>query len=68
MRCGNVFVGNNLQGNSSNIGLIFPDTSGAKTVVGDPTVVVDNGAYDCDGEGVIDPNTIVGAGAVLRGT
>ncbi len=65
--CGNVFVGNNLQGNAGNIGLIFPDTSGANTVVSDPTVIVDNGAYDCDGDGVIDPNNIVGAGAVLHG-
>ena len=56
--CGNVFVGNNLQGNGSNIGLIFPDTSGANTVVGNPSVIVDNGAYDCNGDGVNDPNII----------
>jgi len=65
--CGNVFVGNNLQGNGSNIGLIFPDTSGANTVVGNPTLVVDNGAYDCNGDGVSDPNIITGAGAVMHG-
>jgi copper-binding protein NosD len=65
--CGNVFVGNNLQGNGSNIGLIFPDTSGANIVVGNPNVVVDNGAYDCNGDGVNDPNIITGAGAVMRG-
>ena len=65
--CGNVFVGNNLQGNGSNIGLIFPDTSGANTVVGNPTLVVDNGAYDCNGDGVNDPNIITGAGAVMHG-
>jgi len=65
--CGNVFVGNNLQGNGSNIGLIFPDTSGANTLVGNPSVIVDNGAYDCNGDGVNDPNVITGAGAVMRG-
>jgi len=65
--CGNVFVGNNLQGNGSNIGLIFPDTSGANTVVGNPSVIVDNGAYDCNGDGVNDPNIITGAGAVMHG-
>ena len=65
--CGNVFVGNNLQGNGSNIGLIFPDTSGANTVVGNPSVIVDNGAYDCNGDGVNDPNIITGGGAVLHG-
>jgi len=64
--CGNVFVGNNLQGNGSNIGLIFPDTSGANTVVGNPSVIVDNGAYDCNGDGVNDPNIITGAGAVMH--
>jgi len=65
--CGNVFAGNNLQGNGSNIGLIFPDTSGANTVVGNPSLVVDNGAYDCTGDGVNDPNIITGAGAVMHG-
>src|SRR3989442_1720998 len=65
--CRNVFVGNNLQGNGSNIGLIFPDTSGANTAVGNPTLVVDNGAYDCNGDGVNDPNIITGAGAVMHG-
>jgi len=65
--CGNVFVGNDLQGNGSNIGLIFPDTSGANIVVGNPNVVVDNGAYDCNGDGVNDPNIITGAGAVMHG-
>src|SRR6266705_116573 len=65
--CRNVFVGNNLQGNGSNIGLIFPDTSGANTAVGNPTLVVDNGAYDCNGDGVNDPNIIMGAGAVMHG-
>ncbi len=65
--CGNVFMGNNLQGNGSNIGLIFPDTSGANTVVGNSNVIVDNGAYDCNGDGVNDPNIITGAGAVMHG-
>ena len=52
---------------SSDLGLIFPDTSGANTVVGNPTLVVDNGAYDCNGDGVSDPNIITGAGAVMHG-
>jgi len=65
--CNNTFVGNNLQGNSGSIGIIFPAISGANTVVGNPTVIVDNGAFDCDGDGVIDPNIILGAGAVLHG-
>lgn len=63
--CNNSFVGNNLQGNG--VGIIFPTSSGANTVVGNPGVVVDNGEFDCDGDGVIDPNIIVGAGAILHG-
>jgi hypothetical protein len=65
--CNNTFVGNNLQGNAGNVGIIFPTLSGANTFVGNATVVVDDGAFDCDGDGVIDPNIIVGAGAVLHG-
>ena len=65
--CGNVFVGNNLQGNGSDIALIFPDTSGANTVVGNPNGIVDNGPYDCNGDGVNDPNIVTGTGAVLHG-
>lgn len=54
-------------GNGGGVGLIFPDTSGANTVVGNPSVIVDNGAFDCDGDGVNDPNIITGAGAVMHG-
>ena len=62
-----MFVGNDLQGNTGNIGLIFPDSSGANTFVGNGTIVVDDGVMDCDGDGVSDPNIITGAGAVLHG-
>jgi Periplasmic copper-binding protein (NosD) len=65
--CNNTFLGNDLQGNTGNIGIIFPTLSGANTVVGNPGIVVDNGAFDCDGDGANDPNIIVGAGAVLHG-
>jgi Right handed beta helix region len=64
--CHNMFVGNDLQGNAGNIGLIFTSTTGANTLVGNQTVVVDNGAFDCNGDGVNDPNVITGVGAVLH--
>lgn len=67
LACGNMFVGNNLQGNPGNLGLIFDATTGANTLVGDGTIVIDNGAFDCDGDGVNDPNIITGAGAVMNG-
>jgi len=65
--CGNAFVGNNLQGNAGNIGLIFDATTGANTVAGNGTIVIDNGAFDCNGDGVNDPNIIAGAGPVTHG-
>src|SRR5712691_365817 len=65
--CRNTFVGNDLQGNAGNVGLFFAGTTGANTLVGNGTVVVDNGTFDCNGDGVNEPNTITGAGAVIHG-
>ena len=67
LACGNAFVGNNLQGNPGNLGLLFDVTTGANTYAGDRTVVVDNGAFDCDGDGVNDPNVISGPGMARHG-
>jgi len=67
LACGNVFVGNNLQGNAGIPGLVFDATTGANTYAGDRTVVVDNGAFDCDGDGVNDPNIISGPGMARHG-
>ena len=65
--CGNVLFGNNLQGNSGNIGALFERPTGNNTLVGDRTVVYDNGEVDCYGDGLLDPNIITGHGAVLHG-
>lgn len=67
LACRNTFIGNNLQGNTGDVGIIFPDSSGANTYAGDRTVVVDNGAFDCDGDGVNDPNIISGPGMARHG-
>jgi hypothetical protein len=67
LACRNVFVGNDLQGNAGNVGLIFDATTGANTLVGNGTIVTDNGAFDCNGDGVNDPNIVTGAGAVRHG-
>lgn len=67
LACANVFVGNNLQRNGGNVGLVFDATTGANTLVGNGTIVIDNGAFDCDGDGVNDPNIVTGAGAVRHG-
>src|SRR5437667_10769155 len=60
LACGNAFVGNSLQGNAGNIGLLFDATTGANTPAGNGTIVIDNGAFDCNGDGVKDPNIITG--------
>jgi hypothetical protein len=65
--CRNQFVGNALPGNGGNVGLAFAATTGANTFVGNQTIVVDDGAFDCDGDGVVDPNIITGVGAVRHG-
>ncbi len=65
--CGNTFIGNNLNGNFNDWGAIFWFTSGANTLVGNQNVVIDDGDYDCDGDGMSDPNIITGQGAVAQG-
>src|SRR5439155_16919576 len=47
--------------------LVFDVTSGANSYAGDPSVVVDNGGFDCNGDGVNDPNIITGPGAARHG-
>jgi len=58
--CRNAFVWNTLQGTGGGIGLFFDVTTGANVFVGNQTVIVDNGAFDCNGDGVNDPNIITG--------
>ena len=67
LACNNQFIGNALQGNAGNVGAVFDVTTGANTLVGDGTIVVDNGSFDCNGDGVPDPNVITGLGPVRRG-
>lgn len=67
LACGNVFVGNNLQGNANDLGAYFAELTGANTLVGNKNVVADNGNFDCDGDGVVDPNIITGPGRAKSG-
>ena len=67
LACRNVFVGNSLQGNAGDVGVVFPDSSGANRLAGNGTIVVDDGAFDCDGDGLNDPNIISGPGMVRHG-
>lgn len=58
LACDNTFQGNNLQANG--VGLVFNQDTGANLYIGNKGVAVDNGDFDCDGDGVPDPNKIVG--------
>ncbi len=65
--CGNTFVGNNLEGNAGDVGAIFDAMTGANTFAGNRNVVLDNGDFDCDGDGATDPNVITGPGLARNG-
>ena len=59
--CSNDFLQNDLSGNAGNLGIIFDPDTGDNFVNGTGGAdVVDNGAFDCDGDSVNDPNTVVG--------
>jgi len=59
--CSNQFASNDLRGNAGDLGLFLTDTTGANVVAGVyNAVVIDNGAFDCDGDGRTDPNIITG--------
>jgi len=66
--CRNQLVGNLLEGNAADVGLVFDAATGANVFAGNQNLVVDNGgALDCDGDGVGDPNIIGGPGLARRG-
>jgi len=68
--CNNTFLGNNLEGNGRSPSAIFDATTGANVLVlvGAKNLVIDNGGgFDCNGDGVGDPNIIAGPGRVVRG-
>ncbi len=61
--CHNRFDGNDVEGNGGNVGAIFEIETGGNRWVsrfGSSAQVLDFGDFDCDGDGVPDPNTIVG--------
>jgi nitrous oxidase accessory protein NosD len=64
--CGNTLAGNNLQ-HAAPVGLQLGQETGANSYAGNRSLVVDDGAYDCDGDGVADPNILSGTGTPLSG-
>lgn len=58
--CTNVFVANKLS-SASGTPVFFDASTGANNLMGgDNSVNVDNGAFDCDADGDIDPNFLTG--------
>src|SRR5687767_10074548 len=57
--CANTFEGN-LVAASNAQGVLFDVNTGANVYRGNHEVVEDAGAFDCDGDGEIDPNRISG--------
>jgi hypothetical protein len=43
-------------GNADGIGAIFAEITGDNVLIGASAPVVDDGAFDCDGDGTNDPN------------
>jgi hypothetical protein len=65
--CRNLFLANDLEGNAGGLGAFLDVTTGGNVVAGvENAMVIDNGAFDCDNDGDIDPNLITG-GAVGHG-
>ncbi len=60
--CANEVVANDLRGNAGDLGLVLNDSTGANVIAGvNNAVVIDNGAFDCDSDGGIDPNIVTGS-------
>jgi parallel beta-helix repeat protein len=55
--CDNLFVGNGIGRGAVN-GVVFGESTGANVYLGNRQIVADNGAFDCDGDGEVDPNII----------
>lgn len=64
--CRNTFLGNALEGNAGDVGAIFDVMTGANVFDGNRNVVIDNGSFDCEGDGQPDRNVISGPGRVLH--
>lgn len=61
--CHNLFVGNSIGRDAVN-GVVFGESTGANVYRGNRRILVNNGAFDCDGDGEVDPNVVWGWGRV----
>ena len=59
--CTNAFVANKVSASGANAPVFFTSSTGANNLMGgDNSVNVDNGNFDCDGDGSVDPNFLTG--------
>lgn len=58
--CGNVLVGNRFTAPANVPTVAFARSTGSNELLGSSAGVEDNGDFDCDGDGVSDPNGITG--------
>ena len=56
--CGNLWVLNDVRGNGFGM-VLNPRTGNNRVLTADPSQVSDLGAFDCDGDGTLDPNVVV---------
>jgi nitrous oxidase accessory protein NosD len=65
--CSNALLGNQMDGNDDGIGAVFDVSTGLNVLTGNTVTALDNGSFDCTGDGVVDPNIITGKGKVKNG-
>lgn len=59
--CGNRIENNEITVFGTALRARFEPTTGANIYIGNPAAVLDQGSFDCDGDGFTDPNTISGS-------
>ncbi len=58
--CRNDLAGNRIENAVGGVGYLLDVTTGDNRIVENRTVVVDHGDFDCDGDGIPDPNLVTG--------
>lgn len=67
LACANIFMGNVFQDVAENVAVWFDAQSGWNLFLGNHNTVVDDGDFDCNGDGTSDPNAVTGPGLRVSG-
>jgi hypothetical protein len=65
--CGNVFMANVFRDVGEGVSVVFKELTGWNLFVGNHNTVVDEGSFDCNDDGTLDPNVVTGPGLKLSG-